>query len=109
VHRQQAQLLKTARKAASIGDAQTVRQSLLDWGRLQWPDNVPRSIGELADRLEAPLGDELRTLSAVSYGKDCADWDGAGLAAALRSPSIVAEHSAPVAREPLPPLMPPAA
>jgi hypothetical protein len=109
LHKQQAQLLKTARSAASTGDAQTVRQSLLDWGRLQWSENAPRSIGELAGRVEAPLSDELRRLSAVSYGRGSRDWDGAPLADALRSVTIVAEHSPVVKREALPPLMPPAA
>jgi hypothetical protein len=109
VHKQQGQLLKTARKAASIGDGLTVRQSLLDWGRLQWPENAPRSIGELARRVEAPLSDELMKLSAVSYGKAGRDWQGAALADALRSITVVAEHSAAASREPLPPLMPPAA
>jgi len=109
VHKQQAQLVKTARKAASVGDAQTVRQSLLDWGRLQWPGNAPRSVGELARRVEPPLSDELEKLSAASYGKGAGEWEWAALADALRSVTIVAEHSASAAREPLPPLMPPAA
>jgi hypothetical protein len=109
VHKQQGQLLKTARKAASVGDARIVRQSLLDWARLQWPGNTPRSIGELAGRVGAPLSDELEKLSAESYGKGAGAWDGAALADALRSVTIVAEHTASAAREPLPPLMPPAA
>mgnify|MGYP001819456622 CR=1 FL=1 len=109
LHKQQAQVLKMARKAAVTGDATTVRQLLLDWGRLTWPDNAPRSIGELANRVEPPLCDELRRLSAVSYGKDAAEWDGSALASALGSATIVAEHSVAASREPLPPLMPPAA
>lgn len=109
LHKQQAQVLKMARKAAVTGDATTVRQLLLDWGRLTWPDNAPRSIGELANRVEPPLCDELRRLSAVSYGKDAAEWDGSALASALGSVTIVAEHSVAASREPLPPLMPPAA
>ena len=109
LHKQQAQMLKTARKAAVTGDTTTVRQSLLEWGRLTWPGNAPRSIGELAARVDAPLGDELRGLSAVSYGKDAAEWDGTALASALGSVTILAEDSVPGARETLPPLMPPAA
>ena len=109
LHKQQAQVLKMARKAAVTGDATTVRQLLLDWGRLTWPDNAPRSIGELANRVEPPLCDELRRLSAVSYGKNAAEWDGSALASALGSVTIVAEHSVAASREPLPPLMPPAA
>ena len=109
VHKQQAQALKAARNAAAIGDAATVRQAILEWSRLQWPQNAPRSIGELAGRVEAPLSDELRELSAVSYGKDAGDWDGTALAKALKSVTILTEHSVATARESLPPLMPPAA
>jgi hypothetical protein len=109
LHRQQAQVLKTARKAAVIGDAATVRQSLLEWGRLTWPNDAPRSIGELAGRVEAPLSDALHGLSAVSYGKEASDWDGAALASALGSVTLAAEQSAAASREPLPPLMPPVA
>lgn len=109
LHKQQAQALKMAVKAAKIGDAAAARQALLDWGRLQWPGDTPRSIGELAGRVEPPLCDELRRLSAVSYGRGAGDWDGAALADALGSPTILAAHSASPSREPLPPLMPPAA
>ncbi len=109
VHKQQAQLLKAARKAASVSDAQGIRQALLDWGRLQWPADAPRSIGELASRVEAPLRNELERLSAASYGKASSEWDGTKLADALRSVTIVAEHSQVREREALPPLMPPAA
>ena len=109
LHKQQARILKAARKAAVVGDAPTVRRSMLEWGRLTWPDNAPRSIGEVARRVEAPLSDELRGLSAVSYGKEDRDWDGTALASALGSVTIVTEHSVSATREALPPLMPPAA
>lgn len=109
VHKQQAQLLKRARKAAVQGDAAEVRHALLDWSRLQWPDDTPRSIGELASRVAAPLSDELRELSAVSYGQGGRDWDGASLANALRSVTVREAQAEAAAREPLPPLMPPAA
>lgn len=107
-HKQQTALLKTARKAAAAGDAAGVRNAVLEWGRLQWHSAAPRSIGEFADRVAAPLSDELRKLSAASYGKDGASWDGAALAAALRSVSIVDRKRDVAADDPLPPLMPPA-
>jgi hypothetical protein len=53
VHKQQAQCLKTARKAALEGDGAGVRQALLEWSRLEWPAGAPRSIGELAERVSA--------------------------------------------------------
>jgi hypothetical protein len=106
VHRQQAQLLKRARKAAVQSDATEVRHALLEWGRLQWPDDAPRSIGELATRVMSPLDAELRRLSAVSYGQVEDDWDGAALADALRSVDVCEERVATAAADPLPPLMP---
>ena len=108
IHKQQAALLKTARKAASAGDAAGVRNAVLEWGRLQWHDAAPRSIGEFAERVAAPLSDELRKLSAASYGKGDAGWDGAALADALRSVSVVDRKHDVAADDPLPPLMPPA-
>lgn len=105
---QQSQLLKQARKAAVQSDATEVRHLLLDWSKLQWPANAPRSIGELAGRVEEPLADELRRLSAVSYGQGESAWDGSALANALQSITIRADRSEDAARDPLPPLMPPA-
>ena len=107
VHKQQAQALKTASKAAAAGDAAAVRAAVLEWGRLQWPDQAPRSVGEFADRVEAPLSAELRRLSAASYGPQDADFDRDALAKALRSITPRKEHAEQQVTEPLPPLMPP--
>ncbi len=105
LHKQQARLLRDARKAAGTGDAATVRRALLGWGELQWPVDAPRSIGALASRVSAPLADELRVLSRLSYGPDGGDWDGAALAKALRSFSVLADDDTR-ADDMLPPLMP---
>jgi hypothetical protein len=107
IYKQQARFLKTARKAASDGDAAVLRQALLDWGQLQWPDNAPRSIAVLATRVSSPLADELRRLSRVSYGANAQSWDGAALATALRSFALVDNTEAARADELLPSLMPP--
>lgn len=108
-HKQQAALLKTARRAASDRDAAAVRSALLKWGSLQWPDAAPRSIGEFSERVAAPLADELRALSAASYGRNGDDWDGEALASALRSISVIERGGDAAADDPLPPLMPPVA
>lgn len=109
VHQQQAQLLKSARKAAAAGDCAGVRHAVLEWGRLQWPTSAPRSIGELAGRVGAPLSDELHQLSAASYSKRGGDWNGKKLAAALRSVTVLSGKDEATVGDPLPPLMPPAA
>ncbi len=106
LHKRQAAALKTARKAAIEGDAEALKSALFEWARLQWPDGAPRSLGELANRVSAPLSDELRSLSGASYGKGDRDWDGAALAKALRSFTVADPRSARGAGELLPPLMP---
>lgn len=106
IHKQQARHLKAARKAALAGDARGVRQAMLEWGQLQWLEDAPRSIGELAARVSAPLSDELTRLSQVSYGKDGAAWDATATAKAMRSFAVIDSAAHLDSREPLPPLMP---
>lgn len=106
LHKQQAKYLKAARKAALEGDGAGVRQAMLEWGRLQWPDDAPRSIGVLASRVSAPLAEELARLSRAAYGPDGAGWDGDALAKSLRSFSVLDDRNTDAARDPLPPLMP---
>ncbi len=106
LHKQQARHLKAARKAALAGDAPGVRQALLDWGRLQWPDNPPRSIGRLADGVSSPLSDELQKLSGSSYGPSGGVWNGEALAKALRSFAVVDESVESQQADLLPPLLP---
>jgi hypothetical protein len=106
LHKQQARFLKDARKAALQNDAATVRAALLEWGKLQWPENSPRSIGELSTRVSAPLADELARLSGVSYGPANEEWNGEATAKAIRSFAVLADESAEQAQDLLPPLMP---
>lgn len=106
--KQQAKFVKTARKAALAGDDTALRAAMLEWGRLQWPEDAPRSLGTLAARVADPLAGELRQLSKASYGREGGEWDRDALAQALRS--IVVPKDAADLRSPdtLPPLMPPA-
>jgi len=106
LHKQQARHLKAARKAALEGDGAGVRQAMLEWGRLQWPDDAPRSIGTLASRVSAPLADELLRLSRAAYGPGGQGWDGDALAKSLRSFAVIDAGDKAAASDPLPPLMP---
>jgi hypothetical protein len=106
LHKQQARHLKAARKAALAGDGTGVRQAMLEWGRLQWPDDAPRSIGTLARRVSAPLAGELTRLSRAAYGPGAEGWDGDALAKSLRSFAVLDDGGKDTARDPLPPLMP---
>ena len=105
IHQQQASLLKNARKAALAADGARVRSAMIDWGRLQWPDDAPRSIGVISARVSSPLAEELRALSRLSYGPEIADWDGATLAKALRSFAVLSDDPGQDS-ELLPPLLP---
>jgi hypothetical protein len=106
LHKQQARHLKAARRAAIAGDGAAVRQAMLEWGRLQWPDDAPRSIGALARRVSAPLADELIRLSRAAYGPSGEGWDGDALAKSLRSFAVLDDSGKDAEGDPLPPLMP---
>jgi hypothetical protein len=107
IYKQQAKFVKAARKAAAANDKAGVRVAIIEWGRLQWPDDAPRSIGDFAKRVAAPLSEELLNLSASSYSSSADEWDGKALAKALRSISVLAVAGGVTTAEPLPPLMPP--
>ena len=106
LHKQQARALKAARKAALADDPAAVRAAMLEWGRLQWPDSVPRSIGEIAARVSSPLSIELGKLSCASYGPDNESWSGAAIAKSIRSFAILSDEAAEESKDVLPPLMP---
>ena len=106
IHKQQAIQLKKARAAAEAGDTAGVRAAMIAWGQLQWPDDAPRSIGVIAERVASPLAEELRALSRLSYGPGAAAWDGSELAKALRI-IVVLSDQARDDQEMLPPLLPP--
>jgi hypothetical protein len=107
VYKQQAKFIKAARKAAVAGDKSGVRAAIIEWARLQWPDDAPRSIGDIAARVAFPLSEELKSLSASSYSNGASEWDGAGMAEALRTISVLIEENQAATNDPLPPLMPP--
>lgn len=97
--------LRSARQAALRGDAAAAKSSLLEWARFEWPAPAPRSVAAIAGRVAEPLAGELRRLCETSYGPGSRSWDGAGLAAALRSVQVQQERGTSTV-EVLPPLMP---
>lgn len=104
--RQQEAQLRAARRAAERGDAAAARAAVLEWGRRQWPDEPPRSIGDIAGRVSEPLAGELLNLNRVSYGPERPAWDGRALASALKSHRINEPRRRAGPRAELPPLMP---
>jgi len=106
IYKQQAKFLKAARQAALVEDGATVKAALLSWGRLQWPNDWPRSIGDLATRVSDPLATELNTLCNSSYGPNGESWNGKDLAKALRSFAVKDGEEKSATDDELPPLMP---
>jgi hypothetical protein len=106
IHKQQARLLKAARKAAVAGDADQVKSALLEWGRLEWPDDAPRSLGALASRVGIPLSAQLQAFCGATYGPNRDPWDGEALARSLKSVSVLREDAPAQPTESLPPLSP---
>lgn len=105
IHKQQARCLKTARKAALASDAPALKSALLQWGRLQWPGDSPRNIGDLANRVSMPLSIELNKMCSASYGVG-GEWDGESIAKALRSFAVLSEDETVAPVTDLPPLAP---
>ncbi len=107
VYKLQGKCIKEARKAAQAGDAAGLKSALIEWARLEWPDDAPRSIGTLASRVNSPLAEQLRSLSRSSYGPDAPHWDGSAIARSLRTIAPKREKAASgTSEDALPPLMP---
>ncbi len=106
IHKQQARFLKAARKAALAGDAAGIKFAMLEWGRLQWPDDAPRSIAIIATRVSLPLSTQLEALCSASYGAGDKSWDGEALAKAMRSFSVLTSEKSERPTDTLPPLLP---
>ncbi len=106
IYKQQAKILKAARKAAQAGDGAGVRSALLSWGRLEWPDSPPLNIGDFANRVAMPLSTQLQSLCRADYGPQKESFDGEALAKSLRSISVLREEKEQRATDILPPLMP---
>ncbi|MBF0368812.1 MAG: protein BatD [Magnetococcales bacterium] len=70
------QRARSAIKAAALkGDARQVRDDLLHWGRVAWPDDPPLSLGELARRLGGEGGALFQSLDRTLYGRG-EGWEG---------------------------------
>ena len=79
---------------------------MLQWGKLQWPDDPPRSIGAFSTRVSIPLSTQLMQLCSVSYSSRDEAWDNEALAKSLRSFSVLKEGEEDQVTDILPPLSP---
>ena len=60
-------------------DAVATKECLLRWAQCRWPENTPRSLGEIASRCGAELAEHLRILDVRLYGGQGGQWDGSAL------------------------------
>ena len=107
LHKQQRRLLKQARKALREEQADDFKRALLEWARLEWPEDPPRSIGTPAQRVASPLREALLGFAAARYGPHgTADWDSASLEQALRYLTVRDDVSRSETSAALPSLLP---
>ncbi len=106
IYKQQAKLLKEARKAARAGDGAGIRSALLRWGRLEWPKNPPLNIGDFASRVGMPLSAHLDALCRADYGPRDESFDRDALTKSLRAINVLQEEREERPTDVLPPLMP---
>lgn len=99
--------LQAAAAAFRANNARAARQALLDWGAASWPEQPPRQLQQLKQRLAPAAGVILDQLDRHLYAPDGKSWNGERdwelLEPLLKGP---AAGSAGQAANPLPPLYP---
>ena len=78
-------LWRQLHQAAQAGDAAAVRASLLELAPGLWPEQTPRSLEAMADRVDAPLSVELLNLSRHLYADPAVAWDGEKIESGMKA------------------------
>ena len=89
--------------ACAASDPAACRAALLAWAALEWPGQMPRSLGALADTMGHPMAEALRELEANLYSREAQSFSGAALASAFKAWRPVTARQPP-GLETLPPL-----
>jgi hypothetical protein len=99
--------LRKAKKAASSNEKEKFKQALFNWSKIQWPEDIPRSIEEIALRVKNPFSDELKVFNKIAYGSDQNEsWDGKAMASAIKKISFFDVADRKKNDKMLPPLAP---
>ncbi len=98
------QLLRKLRAACEENDAAAAHGLLLQWAELRFPESPPQTLGVLAERLPSAVAAEIAVLEASVYGAGAEEWNGEGLAAALKGVDTVAREHSKDKSDPLLPL-----
>lgn len=67
---------RNLKQACERGDAQAAKAALLEWGKFQWPDNTPKTIGDIGARSSEPFREELHRLNQALYSHSPDVWKG---------------------------------
>lgn len=67
-------LEKKLKQACSAHQAEAAKAALLQWGQLQWPEQSPVSLGELAKCAGGELAEAVNELSHALYAAGASDW-----------------------------------
>ena len=98
------QLLRKLRAACEENDAAAAHGLLLQWAELRFSESPPQTLGVLAARLPSAVAAEIAVLEASVYGAGAEEWNGEGLAAALKGVDTVAREHSKDRSDPLLPL-----
>tara|TARA_B100000959_G_scaffold14945_2_gene14634 strand:- start:429 stop:2117 length:1689 start_codon:yes stop_codon:yes gene_type:complete len=106
-HKKLEQQLRRAKNAALSNEKEKFKQAFINWAKLQWPDNIPRSLDEVADRVGKPLSDELKIFNKITYGSYQNElWDGKAMAKAIKRISLLGVSNSKGRTRELPTLAP---
>lgn len=70
---------KQLKSACDKNDAQLAKNALIHWGKQQWPESPPTSLGHIMQRVNGKLATELRNLNNVLYKPGVSTWNSSGL------------------------------
>ncbi|MGB5452557.1 MAG: hypothetical protein WBN00_10730, partial [Sedimenticolaceae bacterium] len=100
-----ANILPQLRRACEANDARKAAQALLELGRARWPNDAPRSLGQVAGRLGHGR-EQISILDRALYAADASTWTGADLWASVENAWNERAMPKKTAGEPLQPLYP---
>lgn len=97
--------MRKVQKACTANDPQAARKHLLVWAAATWPDDAPRGLDELAQRLPGSAREQLAALDRELYSPGQQAWDAGRfwqtLAPVMREGAVAAQSDV---ASPLPPL-----
>jgi len=84
-HEKPVKWLRAVKQACQANNPQQTKQALLAWAKAQWPENPPRNLGEIAEKIQdKTLQAALQQLDGALYSTQGETWDGSRLSTAIR-------------------------